>query len=670
MNKFFFFTDTDLLQTQASEGAFGPVLSTDPDFDSGVDKYRLFSAHTASSNPLAYAICNGRILVQQDSTDPNLVNILLKPEVQPDIGLPKIKYYIYRGVLKNSLTDGTNVVNGGNTLTKTIIDNNPTSPQKILGIDLTGTGYSSTDPVDNAFYLPKTDFEFWKVYGGWSIGTFDKDGFGLEIVVEVLGFEIDFATARTHQNIFQITQLSGSPSQADAFMFKTQKEFVVNYLDPCAFFGNFHSSSLQARTSTDSTDADLIHSFNKKSGDEVYRDLIEGGTIGSPVNIFKNKNTVYLDVRNDQNHSMNYFENLGDDMKISYIDDNNEPITIVNYYSEGWPIARLETLPGGTISSSIRIAFPTFENMTPLVGVIAGRRKIKLGEKIKKGKSAFKNLTFDLDSSYTSDSLFLISPNYNSGPAVSQYIKLKYFDQGLIKSDPVNAYTPIRKSSLDFVFQPTAFNILFTTSDAIKLNVFDEDVYINYLENFGINYTSKVGIAKDSGNTILFWALDKRIEKKRFEAQSPSYSIVSSTDNSEQFFTKYISKSATPDSIAGTPVLITGNPVQLLREEARKQLFFKNKNNIDLDQEFGAIILSNSQFNDIVNLANTNFTSIYKPYLIAASSQNITADNNLPVLKIDLSLKGLADSGTGTMEFIEIPAGISIYSYPEVSLNN
>ena len=105
MDKFFFFTGVDLLQTQLNEGTFGPVLSMESDFEADKETYRLTSFYSSTSDPLAYAICNGQILVQKHSSNTNLVNVLLKPDNQPSSGLPKINHFVYRGILKSSLTD-------------------------------------------------------------------------------------------------------------------------------------------------------------------------------------------------------------------------------------------------------------------------------------------------------------------------------------------------------------------------------------------------------------------------------------------------------------------------------------------------------------------------------------------------------------------------------------
>ena len=78
MADFFFFTDLDLLNSQSSDQAFGPVISGDPIYDANKDKYRLTSVHTATSTPLAYAVCKGQVLVQEDATNSALVNVVFR----------------------------------------------------------------------------------------------------------------------------------------------------------------------------------------------------------------------------------------------------------------------------------------------------------------------------------------------------------------------------------------------------------------------------------------------------------------------------------------------------------------------------------------------------------------------------------------------------------------
>lgn len=668
MNKFFYFTDFDLIETQSNGQAFGSISSSDPAYDVGKEKYRLTSVHTATANPMAYAICKGQVLIQNDSTNIDRVNLILKPLIQPSVNLPRINYFIYRGLLKSSLTDGVNVADGGNTLTYEILENNSTTSQKVLGIELSGTGFSDSDNLDNAFFLPKTEFELWTVFGGWSIGTFDKDHFGIEIVFEHLGVEIDFSVARAPENVFELDKLTGSIPQADLFDHKTKKERVLSFLDPCSFYGNFFDQGLFARTSTDSTSSSFEHSFTKKSKEVIYRDLINGGTDSTPKNIFINNNCIYLDIRNDLNYSLNYFQNLGNNIKISFEDDGVEPIDVYDYYDSGWPLLRIDDIPEGNNFDLIRISFPLESLTQPLVCVLTGEKKDSIIDRIKKGKSSFKKLVNDLTNPFTFDSVSLKVKRYNDSLVVSQYFKIKYIDQSLPNiQESENKIVPRKIELMDFVFQPAHYNLLFDSTDIIKLNVFEEHIYVNLLNEFDIDYTAKVGIAKDLYNTALFFAISNRNTKSRFKAQSPSFSIAASTSNSENFFTSFIS-SKTSYGLSDKNLDVGVDSIQIIKEHASFLSFFKKRNQIDFDTEFFSIILSNADFSELLLLAESKTTVLYTPYLCLGNKEEALDDNGFPFLKYDLILKGLERNTSDEIELTEISTDISIYSYKTSSL--
>src|ERR1041385_7838870 len=104
MSAFYFFTDIDLLNAQSSGDEFGKVFS-DPD-----NKFHLTSKHSSSSPSNAYAMCKGEVaVIDIPNSSPQQVNLILKPSEQPKVNLPKIKYVIYRGILKSSFINGNDI---------------------------------------------------------------------------------------------------------------------------------------------------------------------------------------------------------------------------------------------------------------------------------------------------------------------------------------------------------------------------------------------------------------------------------------------------------------------------------------------------------------------------------------------------------------------------------
>jgi hypothetical protein len=162
---FYFCTDTDsgLLAPQTTAQAFGPV---NPSSVAGTDEYRVTSLHSATSNPAAYAACDAIVCAQKVTADATLVNIILKPLVQPALNFAPVKYIIYKGILASSLINGAETAAGANNdLTQSIWDaqakknasagTNANPPAEALGVGLTATAgpdLADTEPIDNLFY--------------------------------------------------------------------------------------------------------------------------------------------------------------------------------------------------------------------------------------------------------------------------------------------------------------------------------------------------------------------------------------------------------------------------------------------------------------------------------------------------------------------------------------
>lgn len=95
---------------QTLSNAFGPDQLT-----SGSTKFRVTSTLNTSADEKVFAICKGNVLVVPQIGSSTLVNLVLKPYKQPSSRLP-IRYFIYRGVKKSSIIDGTPATGGGDQL--------------------------------------------------------------------------------------------------------------------------------------------------------------------------------------------------------------------------------------------------------------------------------------------------------------------------------------------------------------------------------------------------------------------------------------------------------------------------------------------------------------------------------------------------------------------------
>lgn len=72
MSKFYFFTNSGVLDDQNQFKAYGPVNNYEN------SKFRVTSVFSASDKPKAYAVCNGKIFAQEVN---GKINLVIKPTV-------------------------------------------------------------------------------------------------------------------------------------------------------------------------------------------------------------------------------------------------------------------------------------------------------------------------------------------------------------------------------------------------------------------------------------------------------------------------------------------------------------------------------------------------------------------------------------------------------------
>ncbi len=114
MSDYYFFTEPDKLNSQSTAQEFGAV---------NVNEFNVGNSFSSTSDPKAFAITNGMVLVQEITGVTDVVNLILRPLDQPDPDMPKIGYYFYQGIKKSSLIDGANVAApANNKLTEQIWD--------------------------------------------------------------------------------------------------------------------------------------------------------------------------------------------------------------------------------------------------------------------------------------------------------------------------------------------------------------------------------------------------------------------------------------------------------------------------------------------------------------------------------------------------------------------
>lgn len=398
MSDFHFFTDYDLIDIQATEDSFGERKVVIPNSNNEEDGFSVSSMHkakfdseysdsnkficTINNRPKAYSICNGELIIVPVIKS-NILNIIFKPISQAQNGLPKIKYFIYRGILAESLFKFDLIQNKykknedeidlpDNSLLKLI---NKTSFNDSIINYLFNSGNDfppidlTTISLDNLFL--SNNVAKIKIEKGSILGEFvspennkrkpinynnshnvtqnyniDQGYFGLEIIVESDSFEpkIEDIRRKLSANTYSVDNCnrtiilknfdnnyiefkSNGATTLDAYKIHRNKERILNFIDPCAFWGSFIDNSIDneskilltansfkrgIKTEADKFSSKDVYNFillgvkkqNKITDHKYYK--FEHDNDNSSHGNYKRRNTIYIDIRDKSNNSYGY----------------------------------------------------------------------------------------------------------------------------------------------------------------------------------------------------------------------------------------------------------------------------------------------------------------------------------------------------------------------------
>lgn len=641
MAEFCFFTDHNLLNVQTSN-AFGPV-SSNPN-----TQYRLQNLHTATAPAPAYAIVQGEVLVQEVAADPTLVNIVLRPNKQPDLDLPKIEYIVYKGILKSSLISGATIApQSTNDLTESLwqaqlsrnlkveeaTGSNPgdTPNANCLGINYTATGTApflatNDTPLDNAFFNDSADFQLPTVQKGWEIGTFSATGFGILIAFERIAHPHTFGLARELDSVLSVSPLSGSPTQVETFEHNHEKEAVLSYLDDAAFFGSFFTSKLDIKTGG---------TLQEKEGDDIY-DLL--------LSKYLNKNAVYVDIRNEFNTSFDYYLNYGRNIHASFA--QGAATATLNYYRDNWPILKLDVTDfasgNGTDKNHINFSMPQGANDVALIyfsKAFKGKRKFrKLRYKKKFEQSGF--------TSGFSQDFELITPNKAGGTTtpIAAYYQLIYVKKQSA-ANVATDFSPECSHYLDFAFPILQNAIPFKAmSGVVKYKSYDSLMYIDSFEYNGTDYMANVCIAEDDFNITLLAPPRCYLNGKNVNT-NPISALVGEVVQNNGHFLDHLSDRLRKSVFATVEVTIGGLADKLVVQEERFGEFSNSIFN-SYDPEYLSIIIEKGTFNGFTaQIVASSIELKYGVWLFVDSLLHTYDGTGLPVTEITLGLSGLEHSG-------------------------
>jgi hypothetical protein len=485
-----FFIDQGELTVQQPVDAFGP--------DSGnpSNLYNVTSRFQLVNQAKVFACEAGMMIVQQSAVDPTLVNLIIKPNANPN-ALADVAYYVYRGVLKNSLIVGSLLQNTGadNELLTRIRANDPTAIGcGILGYDQGIIG--DTETIESMFDNIRVLTPVFVKEGEW-IGTFGT-GFkiGFEVLLNTQRFTVTFGYVRAERYQVEVAGLAG-------MALRIKREEILNFVDPVAFSG--------------------LH-FDKKVGYSEYnpnkvtkQTTTVVGTAGfiytKLLDKFFTRNRVYLDIRSEKGYSYNFYQNYGEAGTNHNIDIANQSVPGVPqvYETSGWPILSSDANQAtGANTNNLKIKLRIDDNTMPLIFI-----KNKFFKDTNPKSSLIKEDEISINGANTLTTWSKrIQFNFrNTGvgaprPNIANYIKLNYFRQKHNSASPPNVllnekYYDSAFCSIDLPRLGDAAAFHKTAHSAEPIHV-REPNNTDGTGNFGLNISN--GVFWDS-NRVLFYGM-------------------------------------------------------------------------------------------------------------------------------------------------------------------
>jgi|SRR5690554_136332 len=673
-DKFYFFTDIDTINSQNINQRFGPVVN----FENS--KFELCSYNSSDSNPFAYAVCDGEVFVQEDIDDSNLVNLVLKPRASIAYPFPSIKYFVYRGLLKSSLIDSNGdqvAASSANDLTKLIWDSQKTRNENLdvslgnpigtttdvpsksaLGVNYTSTASSpftslGSESIDKVFFNSASDFQLSMVKGGFHIGNFNSTNYGFQIILDSSSTEFTFDDIRSNDTILEVPELTGNATGQDFFYHWHLKELILNYVDPVGFFGNFYNEGVLSKESTE-------QSFTLKDGESIYIDLL--GT-------FYNKNRVYLDIKGELNHSLNYQRNLGNDLLIAF--DNSSSLNLLNYYRSNWPILILENdfvQNNNSSINSVRISLPKGNLNNGLVFLTAGKT-IDSFPAFLEGVKRFKRVSYDSQSGFSDTEIELAIPNLSGGGTIpiASYIRLDYVSSNRSNNDlsMVIDQQKMIVSEYDHIFSLNDVEFDWSiNSNKTQIRVFNEKFYVERTNRGISNFIANKGVSLDGNGDITFFAFS--VEKHVGLAKETRPILISSgIYNQNLSGLQLLGKSAGFVSVSKQVfydgAFIEVNMLQPLIKETSD--LFPSITNYNLS-EFFFLRFSQVEFTNLQSIASdpaNEFISDYPISLKLSLVESKSTNEDFLTKQYEVILSGYKTDSNSDLIIQDVDTGIYIY---------
>ena len=397
-----FFIDPSGLPTQASAEAYGPAATN------SASEFRLTSQFTLPAARPAYACQEGQLLVLE-ATDPDRVTLVLKPLGGLDVGLGAVRYYVYRGVQKDSF------LASGALRARTAADNSAALKLFWKAVDAAKAQRpGQADPVPTDLVVPATaanqplDAYFGGQLGyhplvvkeGSSLGNFTAATIGFEIITDTYGLTLDLAYGRRASYAVLNLDLDNLTGLAKA----AARDAILSFIDPAAFFGLHAEVGLRAGTSSQ---------------------LLTGtAAVAQAVQPFATAHRAYLDIRNEHGRSYNF----SDSYHNAAGQDLGRLGAYTTYATAGWPLHYVDLSAAPAGGTNLQLQLRRDANASPQLFCEAGR----YGSPAQPLGPCFAP---PADLAELTDAWTHPLPFYLPGTAAT-YLKLHYYRPALLASPP------------------------------------------------------------------------------------------------------------------------------------------------------------------------------------------------------------------------------------------
>lgn len=362
LSLFYHITDGSIVQ-DVNE-SFGLNTVADPGFSLiNYSVFRLNSIFTVTNTVKAIAMVSGRILLQKQTGNDSKVNLILKPDSPNEFKFP-VKYIVYRGLKKSSFLNTVNNIDSVKTQGSELLvqmansQHNSDASEVIIPIEtLFGKPVVAEElankKIEEFFFTrDQSNTNLWSVNAGLELGDFHSGKIAIEIVLENPEYELTVEEARLASHTIRLAP--GSDLQSD----KRKQDLIRHFMDVAAFYG---------------LNADIPGGIEYRNSDDIQQ---TGGAQDVYLFIldkFLTKNIVYLDIRNENGYSYNYYNNyrgisneVYKNIKIGIAEDS---LDAKKYYNNGWPIYTIDTRANGQESIDFFLALSISDNPRPLIAL-------------------------------------------------------------------------------------------------------------------------------------------------------------------------------------------------------------------------------------------------------------------------------------------------------------